>query len=207
MKRVGCLLAVAAVLLGFSSTLAAAARTPGRTAALEQACVLEGRSDGALLRGKQSPNYAQTIEQAFSATNDPPAKTAAAAEVKFVQLVTSGPLKLSVMQLVTDDPITGYCRAVFPTAYFSGSRIVSGLCSAALATLSKLGPGTSGDQRFAVERGTLTACNSRAEWLQGAERYPARRLTNGPVPRGTNTASVLKALCTRNRDAAACMLR
>jgi hypothetical protein len=202
-ERVGCLLALAAALFLLSGPPAGAASTAGRVGALEQACVLEGRSDGALLRGKQSPNYAQTIAQAFSATKDPTAKTAATAEAKFVQLVTSGPLKLSVAQLVTDDPITGYCKAVFPAAYFSGSRIVSATCDAALAGLAKSERGTSTEQRLAAQRGTLTACSSRAEWLQAAKLYPARELSGGVGP-GTNATDVLGTLCSRNRDATTC---
>ena len=203
MKRVGCLLALAGALLGFGSPLAGTARAAG-TATLEQACVLEGRSDGALLRGKQSPNYAQTIQQAFSATKDPTAKTAATAEAHFVQLVTSGPLKLSVGQLVTDDPITGYCKAVFPAAYFSGSRIVSGACNAALTALAKSGLGTSTEQRLVTQRDTLTVCSSRAEWLQGAKHYTAEQLRDTGAGRGSNATSVLKDLCARNLDAAVC---
>jgi hypothetical protein len=204
MKRIGCLLTLAVSLLGFSGAPAAAIRARASTATLAQACVLEGRSDGALLRGQQSPNYAQAIQQAFSVTKDPTAKTAAAAEAQFVQLVTSGPLKLSITQLVADDPISGYCSAVFPAAYFSGSRIVSAGCAAALTTLSKLALGTSSEQRLPVERATLTACASRAEWIQGAKRYPARQLSHEPAGRGTSTASVLKAFCTGSETAAAC---
>jgi hypothetical protein len=206
-KRVACCLALAGALLDIGSAPAPAARAAGSMATLKQACVLEGRSDGALLRGKQSPNYAQTIQQAFSATKDPTAKTAAAAEAQFVQLVTSGPLKLSVQQLVTDDPITGYCNAVFPAAYFSGSRIVSDACNAALATLAKSRPGPGTPQRLAAQRGTLTACRSRAEWSQAAKDYSTAQLSGGTRRRGTNATSVLKAFCAQYRDAAACSSR
>lgn len=204
MKCLAGLLALTAALLGSSSLPAGTTRTAASTATLEQACILEGRSDGAVLRGKQSPNYAQTINQTFSATSDPTARTTAAAEAKFVQLVASGSFKLSVAQLVADDPITGYCKAVFPAAYFSGSRIVSDTCHAALAALAKLSPASSRDQRLPVERATLTACASRAEWLQGAGRSPARRLDRS---RGADAVAVLKSLCSRNRATRACMAK
>lgn len=204
MRRAACLLALASTLLGVCGQRSDATQPARHPGALEQACVLEGRSDGALLRGKQSPNDAATIQHAFAATTDPVAKTAAAAEAQFVQLVTSGPLKLSIAQLVADDPISGYCRAVFPAAYFSGSRVVSAACSAALATLATPSPGENIEQRAAAAHTSLTVCSSRAEWLQAAQRYPVSRLSNGAASRGARANSVLTTWCTRNRDTATC---
>lgn len=204
MRRAACLVALAATLLGLSGLRSGATQPARPSGTLERACVLEGRSDGALLRGKQSPNESATIQHGFATTTDPTAKTAAAAEAQFVQLVTSGPLKLSIAQLVADDPITGYCRAVFPAAYFSGSRIASAVCSAALATLATPGQGASTQQQLAAERTSLTACSSRAEWLQAAQHYPVSRLSNGATGRGVRTDSVLKTWCKRNPDTATC---
>ncbi len=193
--------------IGFGVRLAGAAPTAGSGSGLERACVLEGRSDGALLRGKQSPNFAPTIQQAFGATTDPIAKTAATAEAGFVQLVTSGGLKLSLDQLITDDPITGYCRAKFPAAYFSGSRIVSAPCIDAFDALVGTGPGATTQPRLTAERATVTACGSRGEWFQGATHALAGWVRHGTGGRGTTVPALFRAFCARNRDAAACRVK
>jgi hypothetical protein len=204
MQRVGWLPAIAGAVLVFGTPIAGAITPARHPRPLEQACVLEGRSDGALLRGQQSPNYAPTIQQVFSTTTDPTAKTAAAAEARFVQLVTSGPLKLSISQLVNDDPISGYCRAVYPAAYFSGSRIVSTACRTAMAALAAPVHGSTPQQRVADARETLTACSSMGEWTQAAHRYAVSRLTGGGASRGVTISAVLKGLCARNGTSPTC---
>jgi hypothetical protein len=174
---------IAPLCVGLLASTAAAKAAPS----LSQGCLYAGKADAAAAKGKNT-NDANKADAIFTASPDPQAQAAENATTQFAKSAVSDPSLLS-----QPDPITVYCQTHYPAAYFKGSRVASAGCTQQVAAWVALGSNASNAQENAAELAMLTACGSRAEWLQAAAKG---------IPQGDSSfgkpAAIYKAFCDPN---------
>jgi hypothetical protein len=179
--------AFVALTAGFAWSHAA---TASKSPTLADACYDYGKSYGLALRtGTGYQKYDSAGNKVFSTTTDPTAQAVWAADDAFNRAFASDPA--SYFQ--QDDPLTTYCHTHYEAQYFKGSGRVSKQCDEAMAAYAA-DPNGSDEQRAAESLAMMTACGSRAEWLQAVTNYTGSGGANAVLKRA-KPLDAWKALC------------